>query len=115
MGKRPTKKHEIWRGELDRLGTRVVQKKLDQAGVSHGALVHGFVCGGIERGFIEEWLAECESADARRERATLRWARIAGVVAIIGLIVALGSIFLTAESRHTLRAIGTSLNAWFSG
>lgn len=115
MGYRPTKRHEIWRAELDRLGAWAVQKKLDQAGVGHGAAVHGFVCGAIERGFIEEWLANRQNNDAKRQRATLRWARIAGLLTIIGLFVSIGGILLSAESRHTLGAIATSLRVWFSG
>jgi hypothetical protein len=115
MGYRPTKRHEIWRAELDRLGAWAVQKKLDQAGVGHGALVPGFLCGGIERGFIEEWLADRENNDAKRQRATLRWARIAGLLTIIGLFVSIGGILLSAESRHTLGAIARSLRVWFSG
>jgi hypothetical protein len=110
--KQPNEKDAVWRAELDGLGVWVVQKKLDQAAAGHGALVRGFVCGEIERGFIEKWLSEKERADARQQAATLRWARIAGWASVLAVIVAVASTLLTAEGRHALRAVAVSLSAW---
>jgi len=110
--RRRSERDEIWRAELNRLGVWAVQKKLDQASVSHGASVHGFVSGAIERRFIEEWLAAREEAEARRQRATLRWARIAGLLAMLGILIGIASLLQTAESRQALRAIATSVAAW---
>jgi hypothetical protein len=92
----------IWRAELERVGVWSVQKKLDQAGPGHGALVRGFVCGDIERGFIEEWLSKKERAASRQLSATLRWARIAGLAAIVALVL---TVLLSAEGRQTLRIV----------
>jgi hypothetical protein len=96
--KRPSQRDEIWRAELNRLGVWAVHKKLDQAGVGHGGSVHGFVSGAIERRFIEEWLAAREEAEARRQRATLRWARIAGLLAMLGILIGIASLWLAAET-----------------
>ena len=96
--RRSSERDKIWRAELNRLGVWAVHKKLDQAGVGHSGSVHGFVSGAIERRFIEEWLAAREEAEARRQRATLRWARIAGLLAVLGILIGIASLWLAAET-----------------
>jgi hypothetical protein len=51
-------KHATWKAELDSPGMAGVQKKLDHAGVGHVARVLGFKCVDIDRGFVEQWLAD---------------------------------------------------------
>jgi hypothetical protein len=100
---RNSQRDEIWRAELNRLGTWAVHKKLGQAGVGHGGSVHGFVSGAIERKFIEEWLGAREEAEARQQRATLRWARTAGLLAMLGVLIGIANYCwrLKADTRCT--------------
>ena len=100
----------MWRAELDRLGVWVVQKKLEQAGVGHGALVHGFACGPIERIFIEAWLSRKERAAARQQEVTLGWARTAAWASIASLVVSI--LLCVADVRNALRTITTVLGGW---
>jgi hypothetical protein len=84
----------LWRLELERHGLKKVLKKLARAGFGPGALVRGFNCGIMDRGFIEDWLAEKERQDVEEQRATLLWAKVAGfasilVVGMVLLIVAM--------------------------
>ena len=111
-------KHAAWRAELDNLGVWAVQKRVDQAGEEHGALVYRFTRGPIEYEFIELWLGEKEQAAVRQQAATLRWARIAGWAGMLAVLLCAGmfavflTILLTPEGRDTLRRVATSLSAW---
>jgi hypothetical protein len=111
-------KHAAWRAELDSLGVWAVQKRVDQAGEEHGALVYRFTRGPIEYEFIELWLGEKEQAAVRQQAATLRWARIAGwagmlaVLLSVGMFAVLLTVLLTPESRDAVRRGATSLSAW---
>lgn len=89
-----SEKQTAWKAELNRLGISAVQKKLDQAGVSHAAVVRGFVSGDIERGFIEEWLAETDRAVTKQRAQTLVWAQIAGLASVLALVLTLVSLWL---------------------
>jgi hypothetical protein len=89
MISRATDDEKKWRAELDRLGIRAVQRKLDQSDVGHDALVGGFQCGEIERGVIEEWLAEKERESTRQQATILVWAQIAGVASMLAVLLAI--------------------------
>ena len=111
-------KHAAWRAELDSLGVWAVQKRVDQAGEEHGALVYRFTRGPIEYEFIELWLGEKEQAAVRQQAATLRWARIAGWAGMLAVLLSAGmfavllTVLLTPEGRDAVRSGATFLSAW---
>src|SRR5690242_13840619 len=76
---------DLWRLELERHGLKKVLKKLARAGFGPGALVRGFGCGIMDRGFIEDWVAEKEREDVEELRATLLWAKVAGFASVLGV------------------------------
>jgi hypothetical protein len=75
------------RAELEALGPDTVQGKLMHAGAGRGAVVPGFKSNDFLLGDIEDWLAEKYSEEKRVQDSTLRWSRIAGQMAIVGVIV----------------------------
>jgi hypothetical protein len=89
------------RAELEALGADTVRVKLITGGPGAGASVPGFKTGHpgglggiITRSDIEDWLAEkhVEDVATRREeaavlRSTLTWAKIAGMAAVVGVVV----------------------------
>jgi len=64
--------------ELERLGPRIVQMRLDAAGGHPGSRVTYVVTGEVLRRDIEAWLAEQTHAEAEQRAETLRLARAAG-------------------------------------
>ena len=68
---------------------------MTQPGAGRGAALQGFktgILGGhLTRGDIEDWLAEQHSKEEQRQRSILFWARLAGVVAIIGVVATIGT------------------------
>jgi hypothetical protein len=85
---------EPQRTELEALGPDTVRFKLLHSGASRGADVHGFRCGTIQRGDVEDWLSKQAQFEAGQQAATLRWAMIAGWAGIIGVIIAAVGIWL---------------------
>ena len=87
------------RAKLEALGPETVRAKLIQAGPGRGASLAGFKTGfqgdRLTRGDIEDWLAEQYVKEAKDRQSTLRWAKIAGWSAIIGVIVGAVSIVVT--------------------
>lgn len=79
------------RAELEALGPDTVRVKLIAAGPSGAAEVFGFktgVEGGhLPRSDVEGWLAEKHAEEADQQSSTLWWAKIAGIAAIVGIIV----------------------------
>src|SRR6266404_3414497 len=53
------------RAELESRGADNVRQKLFESGSGRGAVVRGFKCGEIERGEVEDWLAEKANRTAR--------------------------------------------------
>lgn len=88
---------EKQRAELEALGPETVRIKLLQSGADPGASVHGFVTGpyrALTRSDVEAWLPEKSAQEATERRRTLRWAIIAGVAAIAGVLVSIAAIFV---------------------
>jgi hypothetical protein len=56
--------------------------------------VPGFRCGSITRGDVEDWLSQQAQLEASQQRATLRWAVIAGCAGLASVILAGVSIWL---------------------
>ena len=83
------------RAELEALGPETVRTKLTQPGAGRGAALQGFktgILGGhLTRGDIEDWLAEQHRKEEQRQRSILFWARLAGIVAIIGVVATIGT------------------------
>jgi hypothetical protein len=75
------------RAELEASGPATVRLKLTQYGAGRGASISGFKCGDITRGDIEDWLVEKNIEETALQQGTLRWAKIAGLAAIISIIV----------------------------
>ncbi len=77
------------RAELEAYGPEVVQAKLMHAGPGRGAAVLGFDTAklGLNRGDVEDWLAEKHVVESRERKSTLRWAKIAGWAAIAGVLI----------------------------
>ena len=83
-----------WRAELERRGLENVKLKLLAAGVGRGALVRGFEHPPeIPRDFIEDWVAQQERKMARERRATLHWAIVGGLAAIVAAATGLWAVF----------------------
>jgi hypothetical protein len=74
------------RAFLDQKGLEAVRVKLGAYGPGSEVQVGFSRDVIIVRADIEQWLAEKNAAMERREAAVLRWARIAGVAAVLGLI-----------------------------
>jgi hypothetical protein len=85
---------EKQRADLEALGAATVRMKLVQSGAGWGASLSGFKSGDITRGDVEEWLAQENKKEERRQVDTLRWAKIAGWAAIISIIVTAVGIWL---------------------
>jgi hypothetical protein len=91
------------RAELEALGIETVRAKLGQPGPGRGANLYGFKTGveggALMRGDVEDWLAE-KNAEQTREhanevrvlKATLGWAKVAGVASIVGALAAVMAI-----------------------
>jgi hypothetical protein len=75
------------RRELENLGAATIHFKLLHSGAGRGAAVGGFRCGEITRGDIEDWLGEKISEETALQASTLFWARIAGVAAVISVLL----------------------------
>ena len=77
------------RAELEALGPDNVRIRLIGAGTNIGACVGGFKTGDMDRGDVEDWLAEKYAGQVRVESWTL-WAAVVGAVAgTIGVLIAL--------------------------
>jgi hypothetical protein len=87
------------RAELEALGAETVRAKLIQGGAGRGAALSGFKTGkygdALSRGDVEDWLAEKHVEEARLQLGTYRWAKIAALVGIAGLIIAAISLAVT--------------------
>jgi hypothetical protein len=81
------------RAELETLGSGTVRTKLIQPGHGAGAALQGFKTAplGLTRSDVEDWLAEQHTKEEQRERSILFWARLAGIVAIIGVAATIGT------------------------
>ena len=82
------------RSELERLQAPNVLSLLIHSGPGRGASVSGFECGDITRGDIADWLAEKHAEEMRMQSSTLRWAKIAGIAGIVGVMVGIAAIWL---------------------
>jgi hypothetical protein len=79
------------RAELERLGPETTRLKLILGGPGRGASIPGFETGpfqSLTRSDVETWLAAKFAEEAVVQHSTLRWAKIAGIAAIAGVIVA---------------------------
>jgi hypothetical protein len=83
------------RSELDRLGAENVGLKLQYAGIGRGAAVIGFTTPDMDRGDVEDWLAEQSRKAATQQAQTLRWAKAAAWIGIAGIIVAIAIAAIT--------------------
>ena len=84
------------RAELERQGTEYVRLKIiGYAGGHTGreSMIGGFKTGDMKRGAIEDWLlarsTEEAAEKAGEQAAILRWAKIAGWAAMVGVVVAI--------------------------
>lgn len=82
------------RKELEALGARYVGTKISTSGAGRGASIGGFKCGEMTRGEIEDWLVEKNSEESKLNRTVLFWERVAGVGAIIVIILIVIGILL---------------------
>jgi hypothetical protein len=83
------------RTELDRLGIENVRLKLAHAGPAAGSVVPGLGPGfGMTRSDVEDWLAERTQEAAKLQADTLWWAKLAAIVGIVGIVVAIMIAFL---------------------
>jgi hypothetical protein len=57
----------------------------------------------LTRSDVEDWLAEKHIEEAAMQRSTLTWAKIAGIAAIVGVIVA-----------AVLGVIGIAVTIWLA-
>ena len=80
------------RVELDKFGSANVRMKLAPVGPGRGAIVHGFENGLLTRGDVEDWLAQKNLEETTERQRTLRWAIIAGVAAIAGVLVGIAAL-----------------------
>ena len=87
------------RAELEHHRAASILFRLTQHGTGRDGAISGFKCGDINRGDIEDWLAEKNAEEAVQQSATLRWARIAGWAGIVSVI---------------LTAIGIVISIWLS-
>ena len=86
------------RAELEANGPDLVRTKLLQGGADKGASIPGFNSGpfrALTRSDIEDWLVEKHAQDLRTQDSILRWAKIAGVAAIVGIIVGTLTLIVT--------------------
>jgi hypothetical protein len=82
------------RDELEEQGAQNVRFKLASYGGGRGAAIGGFRCGDINRGEIEDWLAEKYQREAAQQRSTVRWAKIAAWAAIVSAILSAVAVWL---------------------
>jgi hypothetical protein len=82
------------RDEIEEQGAQNVRFKLASYGGGRGAAIGGFRCGDINRGEIEDWLAEQYQREAAQQRSTLRWAQIAAWAAIVSAIFSAIAVWL---------------------
>jgi|SRR6266404_2926276 hypothetical protein len=106
------------RAELESRGADNVRQKLFESGSGRGAVVRGFKCGEIERGEVEDWLAEKYREEAAVQRSTLRWAQIAGWAGLAGVVASIKSRRAPrapragrTETATNFRASGTSASS----
>ena len=86
------------RAELERLGPETIRLKLMLGGPGRGASIPGFETGpfqSLTRSDVETWLAGKSVEEAVIQQSTLRWAKIAGIAAIAGVIVSAIGILVT--------------------
>lgn len=86
------------RAELEALGPETVRIKLMQGGADKGAAIPGFSTGpyrSLTRSDIEDWLVEQNTEQVRVQHRTLRWAVIAGVASIAGVLVGIVAIVIS--------------------
>jgi hypothetical protein len=108
------------REELEQIGAVAVRAKLAVNSAGRRSLLDGFLqCSDPARGDVEDWLAEQAKLEAAEQhkmiRATLRSARIAASVSIIGVLL-IGWIAWRPESYtyvmdHIAAAIGFLVDA----
>jgi hypothetical protein len=82
------------RDELEQQGAQNIRFKLASYGGGRLAAIGSFRCGDINRGEIEDWLAEKYQREAAQQRSTLRWARIAAWAAIVSAIFSTVAVWL---------------------
>jgi hypothetical protein len=76
------------RAELDRLGVANVQLRLAYSGPGAGAMVPALGRGyGMDRGDVEDWLAERTRETEKMQSDTLWWAKAAAWIGAIGSAV----------------------------
>ena len=93
------------RAELEALGPETVRGKSSLARPGRNVPVPGFKtgessAGNLLRGDIEDWLAEKHIEDARIQHSILRWAKIAGWAAIIGVLIGAATLWFTIRPEH---------------
>jgi hypothetical protein len=62
-------------------------KLMAHGGPGRGAAIAGFDCGSINRGDIEDWLAEKTRQEERQQAQTLQRAKIAGWAGIVAAVI----------------------------
>jgi hypothetical protein len=77
----------LQRAELEALGPATVRFKLLQGSSDRRAPISGFKYGNIMLADIEDWLVEKNVEEIALQQGTLRWAKIAGWAAVVGIIV----------------------------
>jgi hypothetical protein len=81
------------RAELETLGPATVRIKLVQAGAGRWTSLVGFKTGEdgnrLTRGDVEDWLIEKAKEERDMQRSVLRWSKIAGWSAIVGVVLGL--------------------------
>jgi hypothetical protein len=92
--------NEEQRAELEALGPENIRVKLNSSGAGRGADVAGFKSGRLSAGYltrgdVEDWLSEQYVAEAKDRKSTLRWAKIAGWSAIVGVAVGITAIIVS--------------------
>ena len=81
------------KAELERNGVANVRLKLASYGGGRASALSGAYPGEeMTRGDVEDWLAEQAQAEAAMAQGTLRWAKIAGIMSIISVGLAVVAI-----------------------
>jgi hypothetical protein len=83
------------RAKLDECDPGTVRMRLIESGATKGGAVRLGDGSTLPARDIEAWLADKSTENAKLQRDTLWWAKVAGGAAIVGIIVGAASIVVT--------------------
>ncbi len=71
--------------ELEKLGVRAVLLRLENSGTGRGATMQHMASGIMQRGDVEDWLAQRTREEAEQQAETLRFAKLAAEQQIVAV------------------------------